>query len=116
MDELLARLRALLRRESQDKTTKISFCENLAIDLAAKKITNNNEPIDLSPLEYRIIEYLIVNRGKAMSSHEIYEAVWGNDAEDALFSNSLKVHIARLRKKLGQNCVKTIPSCGYMIE
>lgn len=116
MDELLARLRALLRRESNDKSTKISLNEELTIDLVAKRISVGGELVKLSPIEYRIVEYLVINRGKAKNVQEIYETVWGNEDQDALFSDSLKVHIARLRKKLGQSSIKTISSGGYMIE
>jgi two-component system, OmpR family, response regulator len=116
MDELLARLRALLRRESNDKSTKISLNEDLAIDLVAKRVSVGGELVKLSPIEYRIVEYLVINRGKAKKAQEIYETVWGNEDQDALFSDSLKVHIARLRKKLGQSSIKTISSGGYMIE
>jgi two-component system OmpR family response regulator len=116
MDELLARLRALFRRESTDKSTKISLPNNIKIDLAAKNITIKDKTVKLSPTEYRIIEYLVLNRGKAKETQEIYEAVWGNEDQDALFSDSLKVHITRLRKKLGHDAVKTVPTGGYMIE
>ncbi|MBU2524474.1 response regulator transcription factor [Patescibacteria group bacterium] len=116
MDELLARIRALFRRESKDKSTKFYLEADITIDLVAKRITINDEDVRLSPLEYRIIEYLILNRGKAKNSQEIYETVWGNEDQDVLFSDSLKVHVARLRKKLGKEVIKTIPGGGYMIE
>ena len=116
MDELSARLRALLRRDSKDKSSKICLNEKIVVDLVAKKVTKDDEIIKLSPTEYRIVECLVVNRGKAKNVQEIYETVWGNEEHGMLLSDSLKVHIARLRKKLGQDAIQTVPSGGYIIE
>lgn len=116
MDELLARVRALLRRDSQKKNSKIIITKDLTIDLCLREVIYENKKISLSPTEYRLLEYLSLNKGKSLSTGEIYTNVWGTDNSEVLFSDSLKVHIARLRKKTDPSTIKTIKGYGYSIE
>jgi DNA-binding response OmpR family regulator len=116
MDELLARLRALSRRNSKVKASTIIINENLIIDQKAKSVRVNEKLIKLSPTEYRILEFLAINRGESKSHLEIYESVWGSQNSDILTSDTLKVHIASLRKKIGKDVIKTVREQGYMIE
>lgn len=116
MDELLARIRALVRRNSRNKSTQIQINKNVKVDLAAKKVSRNNKELRLSPTEYRVLEFLVINQGKSVTQVEIYEGVWGSNNSDIFISDTLKVHIATLRKKIGDNIIKTVRSQGYMIE
>ncbi len=115
MDELLARIRALTRRTSINKSSCITVGE-LSIDLAKRIIKRKKQMLKLSPIEFSIVEFLLMKRGKPQTSIDIYESVWGSHNDDIVFSDTLKVHVARLRKKIGSEVIKTIPGQGYMIE
>lgn len=115
IDELLARLRALLRRTSKHKQTCWQLAD-LQIDLKSKQVKRANQLISLSPIEMKILEFLLINQGVVQPADKIYEAVWGSANDDILFSDTLKVHIARLRKKLVvQGLIQTIAGSGYLI-
>ena len=114
MEELLARIRALTRRSSVSKQTELSI-QDLTINLSTKTVKKEEEKIQLSPIEMRILELLILKRGLTVSATEIYESVWGSHDEDIIFSDALKVHMSRLRKKIGESIIKTVPGFGYSI-
>jgi len=116
MDELLARIRSLIRRDSKNKSSLIQLVGNISINLASKQVLKSNLEVKLSPIQYNILELLAVNQGKNMSQLEIYELVWGTDNSEVLISDTLKVHIATIRKKLGKNIIKTVRDQGYMID
>ncbi|MBN2015296.1 response regulator transcription factor [Candidatus Dojkabacteria bacterium] len=116
MEELLARIRALLRRNSRMKSSTITINDSVQVDLAEKSVKKAGKKIRLSPMEMRIIEFLLINRNKVKNASEIYEHVWGCHDSDILFSDSLKVHVSRIRKKLGGNTIKTVGGFGYLIE
>lgn len=114
MDELLARVRALLRRGSDQKNN--TFLKgSITVDLSAKKVVKDGDQINLSPIEFRILEYLILNKNMTCSAMKIYEKVWG-DSDRMMFSDSLKVHIVSIRKKLGKEVIRTVSGFGYMVE
>jgi DNA-binding response OmpR family regulator len=116
MDELLARIRALIRRNSTHKSTNIKLPHNIRLDISAQKVLKNKKEIKLSPTEYKILEFLALNQGETKSHLEIYESVWGSNNSDILVSDTLKVHIASLRKKLIDDIIKTVRSQGYLIN
>jgi DNA-binding response OmpR family regulator len=116
MDELLARVRALLRRQGNIKQTEFEIGDKVKVDLTKKKVTIDGNDGSLSPIEFRIIEYLLHFKGETRNAQQIYESVWGSDDSEILFSDKLKVHIAHIRKKLGNNIIKTVTGFGYMIE
>ena len=111
--ELCARIRVLLRREfiNKQRTVKLGTFE---IDITAKIVKINDKEIDLTPKEYSILEYLIENIDKVISSEEIIEHVWDGDID--LFSNTLKYHISSLRKKLQIDIIQTVRGFGYVIK
>jgi two-component system OmpR family response regulator len=115
MDELLARVRALMRRSSTQKTTHITLGD-LQIDLRTKVVTKAGQPIMLSPTELKLLEVLLFKRGSFLSATEMYEKVWGDFSGDKLFSDTLKVTVARLRKKIGHQVITTLPGQGYGIR
>jgi len=114
MDELLARVKALLRRTSSNKSNTVEI-KDLEIDLNTRQLKKNDQVVALSPIEMNILEFLIMNQGVVQSASQIYESVWGSHNSDVLFSDTLKVHIARLRKKIGADIIKTVPGSGYVI-
>ena len=116
--ELTARIRALLRRTFIQQSIKFKY-ENIIIDMANRSVyDDNNENIDLRPKEFAILEYLIINKDRAVSTEELIEHIWAGD--DAMFSNVVKVHVSTLRKKLSKYCEKeiilNIRGAGYIIN
>ncbi len=115
--ELEARLRALLRRKFIQTNTLLSYGE-LTIDTALKVVHVHQTRIDLTKKEYGILEYLLLNKVKVVSAEEIIEHVWDSNAD--LFSNSLKVHINSLKKKLAvhlgeKEFIRNTRGLGYFI-
>ena len=116
-NELEARIRALLRRKFIQQNSTISFCD-LKLDTAKKVVLCGEEKIDITKKEYRILEYLVLRRGTVISTEELIEHIWESDAD--LFSNSFKVQINSLKKKLfektGNNSIiQNSRGMGYFI-
>jgi len=115
--ELEARLRALLRRKFiQLDATLIHGA--IALDTAHKCVHFNGKKVELTKKEYGILEYLILHKDKAVSAEELVEHVW--DSETDLFSNSVKVHINSLNKKLSaelrdDRVIKNTRGVGYSV-
>jgi two-component system, OmpR family, KDP operon response regulator KdpE len=98
MDELLARLRAALRRVIPVGEEPAIETGDFTIDLAAKRITRNGEEVRLTPTEWQLVEVLVRNRGKLVSQHQLLQEVWGPEYHDE--TGNLREYIARLRRKL----------------
>ncbi|MCL4785499.1 MAG: response regulator transcription factor [Verrucomicrobia bacterium] len=111
--ELLARLRALIRRSAGQVQPSLKVGEVL-IDTRARSVTRAGEPIVLTAREYAILEYLALHRGKVVSRTELYEHLF--DESDDTLSNLLDVHVFGIRKKLGREFVATRRGQGYCIE
>lgn len=115
--ELLARVRALLRRMFIQQNTKLEYGD-LMIDTAKRSVAYHRNLIELSPKEFAILEYLMIHKGRAISAEEIMEHVWHSDND--MFSNAVKVHISTLRKKLSvyskENIILNIRGAGYIIN
>lgn len=112
-DELLARLRALIRRSSGGGTNTIEVGD-IAIDTAAKLVHQDGDLVALTAREYRLVEYLALHRGCVVSRTELYEHLF-DETEDTL-SNLLDVHVSNVRKKLGAGFISTRRGHGYCIE
>jgi DNA-binding response OmpR family regulator len=110
MEELLARVRALLRRQTKHASAILSVGE-IALDTRHSRASKAGVPIDLSPLEYRLLHYLVHHAGRAISQLELTEHVYGQDFERD--SNAIEVLVARLRRKLGPDAIKTRRGFGY---
>ncbi|MDA1277517.1 MAG: response regulator transcription factor [Verrucomicrobia bacterium] len=110
--ELLARLRALIRRTAGHAHPRIELGE-VVIDLTTRTVTRAGEPIEFRPREYAILEYLALHRGKTITRTELYEHLC--DENDDTLSNAIDVHIGRLRKKLPPDLIQTQHSRGYCI-
>ena len=116
--ELLARVRALLRRGSE--ANPIIECGDIALNTVNRVVTKNGEPINLTSKEFSILEFFLHNRGRILSRYVIAEHIWGEDFDPFAMSNVVNVHIKNLRKKLqpeGQeNIIKTVRYAGYIID
>src|SRR5882724_1771297 len=114
--ELLARVRALLRR-GQPTPERLQVGD-LALDCIRRKVTRNNENIELAPKEFSILEYLMRNRGRPLSRTMIVEHVWDMDYDG--LTNIVDVYIRHLRTKIDEKfprkLIQTVRGIGYMIE
>jgi two-component system, OmpR family, response regulator len=112
ISQLLARLRALIRRATQHAHSVIEIDE-VEIDLTARTVTRGGNPISLSPREYAIVEYLAPRRGEIVTRTALYEHLF--DENDETFSNVIDVHVGKIRKKLGKDFIVTRHGHGYSI-
>ncbi len=113
LDELLARVRALLRRNSDEKEP-VMTAGDLTIDTNTQEVLRGKSMLALSPKEYALLTYLVRKKGIAQDRPAILEHVWGG-RDDLLLSQTVDVHIAYLRRKIGKNAIRTVPGKGYMI-
>ncbi|WP_154722355.1 response regulator transcription factor [Ciceribacter sp. T2.26MG-112.2] len=112
MAELLARLRAIIRR-SAGQANPVLQIGDIAIDTRTNTVSRAGLPVDLTPLEYRCLAHLAHNRGRNVSQMELTEQLYAQDFERD--SNSVEVLIGRLRKKLGKDAISTRRGYGYRI-
>ena len=120
-DELLARVKAVLRRTKfpEEMPQRPFTCEELCIDFARHRVTVAGEEVVLSPTEYRILCLLAVNAGKVITQDHLLAEVWGTEHNG--HAHTLRVAVARLRKKLGDDPVNlrfilTRPGMGYTLR
>ena len=112
MEELLARLRAIVRRSSGNASSVMTAGE-ITLDERQMKVSRRGVPITLSPLEYRLVAYLLRNHGRVVSQQELDENVYGHGEEHD--SNTLEVLVGRVRKKLGADAIETRRGFGYLM-
>ena len=111
-EELLARVRALIRRSAGHGNALIEAGQ-LALDTRQMRILAGGTPGQASPLEYRLVAYLMHHKGRVVPPHELIEHLYGDD--DARNANALEALIMRLRKKLGSEAIETRRGFGYLI-
>lgn len=111
--ELLARLRALIRRSSGQTTSRLEIGEFL-IDLATRTVSRDGEPINLTPMEYSLFEFLALNRGRLVTRDMLYDHLYDENGDT--LSNLIDVLVSKLRRKLGQDIVVTRRGQGYLID
>lgn len=112
MEELLARLAALLRRVGRHATPIVEVGP-LLIDTRRMRALINGRAVELSPLEFRLLRYLAHNRDRIIPQSELVEHVYGDDEPD---SNAVEALMARLRRKIGPGLIETRRGHGYLIE
>jgi two-component system, OmpR family, response regulator len=112
MEELLARLEALMRRAAGHASALITVA-GLTLDPAAQRVTQGGAPLDLTALEYRTLAYLMMHPGRTVSKTELSEHIYGHDEDRD--SNVIEVLIARLRRKIGADTIQTRRGQGYEI-
>lgn len=116
IDELLARLRAALRRGGREPDAPIVETDSFTVDLAAKQALVDGEPVRLTPTEWHVLEVLIRHEGKLVSRQQLLQEVWGPKYETE--TNYLRVYMAQLRRKLERDPAQprhllTEPGMGY---
>src|SRR5215831_10363985 len=114
IDELLARIRALLRRPKQIVEDILTFAD-LILNTKAHTVYRGKKEIHLTPKEFMLLEYLLRNNGVVSTRSMILEHVWNMDSDP--FSNTIETHILSLRHKLDgkRNLIQTVPGVGYKI-
>ena len=116
--ELVARLKAALRRAGDDADEPTVTAGDLRIDLAAHTVHHNGEDVHLTPIEFRLLSTLARNRGRLMTHRALLTEVWGPGWEDD--TQTLRTHIANLRRKIeppeGPRHIRTDPGVGYRFE
>ena len=117
IDELLARVRALTRKNLTNKSN-ILYCGDLSLDSLKKEVFRDNEEIKLIPKEFIILEYLIKNKGIVISREKLENQIWSFDNFGS--SNNIDVYISRIRKKIDTNFDKkllhTIKGVGWLLK
>lgn len=111
--ELIARLRALIRRSAGQANPVIEIGD-IAINLSDRTVTKGGEPVTLTGREYALVELLALHRGKLITRTKIYDHMFGED-DDSL-SNLVDVHVSHIRKKLGAEFIETRRGQGYIIH
>lgn len=112
VNELQARIRALLRRSSGRASNQIVYGD-LEVDQKARAVSYQGQSISLSRREYNLLEALLSNQGKVMSRANLEQTLYSWDEE--IESNALEVHIHNLRKKISSKLIKTVRGVGYMV-
>ena len=112
MEEVLARIRALLRRASGHASSEIT-CGPVVLDTRAARVTRDGMPVKLTSLEYRLLAYLMHHKGKVVSRTELIEHLYDQDFDRD--SNTIEVFVGRLRKKLGRDFIRTVRGLGYCV-
>jgi two-component system OmpR family response regulator len=112
-EELLARMRALLRRAAGHAAPALS-CGGLRLDPRAARASVNGEPLRLTSLEYRLLHYMMMHQGRVISRTELVEHLYDQDFDRD--SNTIEVFVGRLRKKIGQDRIETVRGLGYRLS
>ncbi len=116
--ELIARIRAVLRRIRPALAEEMLTCGDIVMDLAAHKVTRNGREIHLGPTEFRLLRFFLEHPGRVLSRDQLLDSVWGNDVY--VEQRTVDVHIRRLRKALNgegeADIIRTVRSAGYALE
>lgn len=113
MEEMVARLRAVIRRANGHAGATVSF-KGFVLDMRRMQLTRDGVPIDLTPQEYKVLCYLALHRGSVVSQLRLTEHIYNQDFERN--SNSIEVLVGRLRRRLGDSVITTRRGFGYLIE
>ncbi len=118
--ELGARIRALLRRPGRERETRLK-AGDLVLDTVSREVTRDGRPLELTPKEFSLLEFLLYNRPQPISRITLAEHVWGDDFDPFTMSNTIDVHIKNLRRKLDPDgtrkpLIKTVRGVGFVIQ
>jgi two-component system OmpR family response regulator len=111
VEELLARVRALLRRAAGHATAEL-ICGPVRLDTRASRVVVDGNPVKLTSHEYRLLAYLMHHQGRVVSRTELVEHLYDQDFDRD--SNTIEVFVGRLRKKLGVDVIETVRGLGYI--
>ena len=113
MEELLARIRALLRRAAGHASSQIQL-GNICLDTHSGRVHVNGRSVKTTSHEYRLLSYLMHHAGRIVSRTELTEHLYDQDFDKD--SNTIEVFVGRLRRKIGENFIKTVRGLGYIVE
>lgn len=117
--ELLARIRAILRRGRADQVLRLKACD-LEIDLVTRTVTRAGEPLELTAREYELLEYLMRHQQQVVSREMLARDVWKETGRDRVLDNLIDVYIARLRKKVDRGheveLIHTVRGVGFSVR
>ncbi len=112
-EELIARLRALIRRASGNASSELT-AGDVRLDTRSGRVTKAGDPVKLTAQEYKLLSYLLHHKGKVVSRTELIEHIYDQDFDRD--SNTIEVFVTRIRKKLGQDVITTIRGLGYSLD
>ena len=112
-EELIARLRALIRRASGNTSSELT-AGDVRLDTRSGRVTLKGEPVKLTAQEYKLLSYLMHHKGKVVSRTELIEHIYDQDFDRD--SNTIEVFVTRIRKKLGAEVITTIRGLGYSLD
>lgn len=119
LDELMARVRALFRRSGSQVESMLQVYD-LKLDTVTREVTKDGKPVELTPREFSILEFLFYNKNRVVSRFSLAEHVWGDAFDPFSMSNFMDVHIKNLRHKIGDfghnKIIQTIRGVGYIIK
>jgi len=117
--ELLARIRALLRRGKAEPVLRLT-CDELEIDMVTRAVSRSGQPLDLTAREFDLLEYLLRNQGRVVSREMLAHEIWKETARHTPLDNVIDVHIARLRRKVDDPFAKkllhTVRGVGFVLR
>jgi two-component system, OmpR family, phosphate regulon response regulator PhoB len=113
--ELVARLRAVMRRAQPEATQSVLKFDDVELDTTAHRVSRAGRPVHLGPTEFRLLRYLISHPGRVFSREQLLDAVWGHDVY--VEARTVDVHIRRLRNSDGAvDVIRTVRSAGYALD
>lgn len=116
--ELMARIKALLRRSAPEKTADVLQKAGIAIDRQAHRVTRGSREISLGPTEYRLLEFFMQRAGRVLSRAQLLDNVWGHTSE--VDERTVDVHVGRLRKSIVRgnepDPIRTVRGAGYVFD
>ncbi|MGH7091160.1 MAG: phosphate regulon transcriptional regulator PhoB [Stellaceae bacterium] len=116
--ELIARVKAVIRRARPNGDAEVLRFSDLALDVATHRVSRASAPVHLGPTEFRLLRFLLERPGRVYSREQLLDAVWGREAE--LEPRTVDVHIRRLRKALNEggrlDLIRTVRSTGYALD
>lgn len=115
--ELLARVRALLRRSQPEESEVLLHCADITLSVTERRVWRGGHDIHLGPTEYRLLEHFMYHQGRVFSRQQLLDQVWTQDT--FIDERTVDVHILRLRKALnqhGKDMIRTVRSMGYALE
>ncbi len=118
--ELMARIRALLRREGRECNTLLKI-GNISLNTVSRRVKKSGEIIDLTPKEFSLLEFLLYSKNQPVSRITLSEHVWGDDFDPFTMSNTIDVHLKNLRRKIdsknsAKSLIRTVRGVGFVIE
>ena len=116
--ELIARVRALLRRASPERVADVLMHGDIVLDREKKRVSRSGREVELGPTEYRLLEFLMERPGRVFSREQLLDGVWGSEVY--IDERTVDVHVGRLRKALNRGCeadpIRTVRGAGYALD